>query len=102
MVSLATPTNSRKERVRAPGPGQELGVELDAHHEVVAVHLHDLDEAAVGREAGGAQAGGPQVLPVGVVELEAVAVPLLDDRRVIGSRGPAFAPPRGRGICQAS
>src|SRR5205814_7037759 len=67
-----------EERVRGGGLALELGVELHAHEEGVVAHLHNLDEVALGVDAPDDQPRGLEPVAVGVVELVAVAVALLD------------------------
>src|SRR5262249_6880655 len=56
----------------------ELGVELRPHEERVVPDLDDLDELPVGREPREDRPLLLEPVAVGVVELEAVAVPLVD------------------------
>ena len=76
-----------EERVRPVRAAAELGVELDADEEGVVPQLHDLDEAAVRRDAAGDQPGLGQLLAVGVVELEAVAVAFATSSIAVGRCG---------------
>src|SRR6478735_1361992 len=77
---------TREERVRPSGPRPELGVGLGG--DVVRVHvagqLHELDQVEVGVGAGEHDAGRLELLAVVVVDLVAVAVPLLDTPRAVG------------------
>ena len=74
-----------EQRVRPGRPRAQLGVRLRGH--VVGVHvgrqLDELDQVVVRRGAGEHQAGGLELLAVGVVDLVAVPVPLLDPGRAV-------------------
>src|SRR6266567_6645682 len=72
------PDEVPEERVRPLGPAAQLRVELAGHEPRVVGQLDDLDEPAVRREAAQDEARLLQHLPVLVVELEAVAVALVD------------------------
>ena len=98
---------TREERVRAGRPGAQLGVGLGADEVGVdlARELDVLDELVVGRGAGEDQPGLLlQLTAVGVVDLVAVAVALLDVRLVVvdladdgalGELGRVHAQPHG-------
>ena len=75
-----------EERVRAIRAGEELRVELDTKHEGVVFDFHDLDKAVVRGEAGRPESDGLESLTIRVVDLESVAVTLIDD-------GDAVCPP---------
>ena len=71
------------------GAALELRVELGAHEEGVLRQLHDLHQMSVGGEARQQHPGLLQLLPVVIVELEAVAVPLRDLRLAVEGGGAA-------------
>src|SRR5437899_3748081 len=68
-----------EQRVRPVGARAELGVELARDKPWRVRQLDDLDKAAVRRKAAEDHAGLAHHLAVLVVELEDVAVPLVDD-----------------------
>ena len=70
-----------EQRVRPFRPRLELGMELARHEPRVVLQLDDLDEPAVRRLAGQQHAGRLERRAVAVVDLEAVAVTLVDDLR---------------------
>ena len=72
-----------EQRVRPVGAALELGMELRPDHERVFAQLGDLHQPTVGRKAGKHQPIPDQHLAVGVVELEAMAMPLVGVRRAI-------------------
>ena len=53
-------------------------MELRSDHEWMVLEFADLDELSIRREAAGNDAHALQELPIGVVELVAMAVALLD------------------------
>lgn len=69
------------------GAALELGVELAADVPGVIAELNHLDELAIRRQAAQHHARGDESLAVGVVDLEAVAVALLDLGRLVDRRG---------------
>ena len=71
------------------GTALELRMELHPYKPGVAGELHDLHQPSVRGEAGEAEARSFEGLPVGVVELVAVAVALVDVRSAIGFGGEA-------------
>src|SRR5579872_1645384 len=68
-----------EQRVRPVRPGAELGVELARHEPRVLRQLDDLDQSPVGRHAAEDHPVLVHHLAVLVVELEAMAVALVDD-----------------------
>ncbi len=72
----------------------ELGVELHGQEPGMVGLLDDLDDRAVGARAGGDEAVLLEVLPIGVVELVAMAVPFVD---LVGRRRPGAPGCRARG-----
>src|SRR5579883_3437143 len=70
--------------VRLRRPRAELGMELRPQEEGVILELEDLHQLAVGREAREDDALLAETLAIPVVELVAVAVPLLDLDRAVG------------------
>ena len=68
-----------EQRVRPVGPALELGMELAGHEPGMVAQLDDLDEPAVGRLAGQDHPGRLEGLAVAVVDLEPVAVALVDE-----------------------
>ena len=60
------------------GAAFEFGVVLHAHKEGPVGQLHGLHQLSIRRQAAQGEPGGGQRLPIGVVELIAVAVPLHD------------------------
>src|SRR3954471_2035783 len=77
-----------EQRVRSLRSRLELRVELARHEPRVVLQLDDLDETTVGRLPGQGHAGRLERLAVAVVDLEAVAMPLVDDLLAIHRRGP--------------
>src|SRR3954466_14040658 len=73
-----------EQRMRAVGPRLELGMELGADHPGVIRHLGDLHQPPVGRKAAENQPLRRQPLPIVIVELEAMAVALENDRLAVG------------------
>src|SRR5688572_10552330 len=63
------PDEPGKERVRVPGPGAQLGMELAGHEVGVLGQLDDLHQLLLGPQAGHAQALLLQLLQVLVVHL---------------------------------
>ena len=72
-----------EQRVRVVGTGLEFGVELHAHEEVVRRDFHRLAERAVGRRARDLHAALFKLFAVIVIELETVAVALLNEIRAV-------------------
>ena len=66
-----------EEGMRARRPRLELGMKLAAEHEGMAGQLANRDQAAIGRQAGEDHASTGEQIAVGVVNLPAVAVPLV-------------------------
>ena len=73
-----------EQRMRPVRPALQLRVELRAEHERVVAQLADLDQRAIRRGAAHAQARRFERVAVGVVELEAVAVPFADQVVAVG------------------
>ena len=69
------------------GARLELGVELGAQVEGVIAQLDDLHQAVIGREAAEDQPVGGEQLAEFIIELEAMAVPLVDHRLPVGGAG---------------
>ena len=95
-TAIEAATNPSNSGCGRSGAALELGVELAGHEPRVVLELDDLDEPAVRRLAGQEHAGRLQRLAVAVVDLEAVAVPLVDDLFAVdrgGLASPASAGP---------
>src|SRR6478735_12096293 len=73
--------------MRPLGPSLELRVELARHEPRVVLQLDDLDEPPVGRLPGQQHARRLERLAIAVVDLEAVAVPLVDDLLAVDRGG---------------
>ena len=78
-----------KQGVRTIRTRQELRVKLDSYHEWLARHLHDLHEALVRGYPSGPESNRFEPLAVGVVELKAVAMPLLHNGLSVSGPRPA-------------
>ena len=72
-----------EQRVRVVWTGLEFGVKLYAHEEVVRRDFHRLAERAVGRRARDLHAALFKLFAVIVIELETVAVALLNEIRAV-------------------
>ena len=79
-----------EQRMRPIRPALELGMELAGHEPRVVAQLDDLDQATVGRLAGQQHAAPLERVAVLVVDLEAVAMPLVDD--LVAVAAAAFEP----------
>ena len=73
--------------MRTVGPGFELGVELGPQHEGMIRQLGDLHQAVIRGKAAEDHPGTAQDVPVRVVELEAVAVTLVNQVHAVGPVG---------------
>ncbi len=91
-VLLRRADEPSKERVRAVRTRLELGVELAADEEGELGKLDHLDELAVRRDSRDREPRVGERLAIGVVDLEAVAVPLRDLERANSSEFNADTP----------
>src|SRR5829696_7150703 len=72
--------------MRAFRPGLELGMELAGDEPRMVLELDDLDEPAIRRLARQHHAGGFEHWAIPVVDLEPVAVALVDDLTAVHRR----------------
>ena len=77
------PDESVEERVRPVRPAAELRMELAGHEPGMVLELDDLDQSAVRRLPGQDHPGSFQERAIAVVDLEAVAVALVDELRAV-------------------
>src|SRR5919108_294966 len=82
------PYELAEQRMRPAWTRAEFRMELRSNEPGMILELDDLDQAIVGRGPREDHARLPHSFPEGVVELEAMAVPLVDHGLAVSSRRP--------------